>query len=64
MGVVHCVSGALLRRGRGLVPLVIGFAACLPSLVLALYCAPLSLFAIGFSLYVLADAEARRALDG
>jgi hypothetical protein len=63
MGVAHCVSGALLRRGRGVVPLVIGFAACLPSLVLALYCAPFALVAIGCTIYVLADPEARKALD-
>lgn len=64
MGAVHVGSGAMLRRGSGIVAAVVGMATCLPSLVLALYCFPFSLGALIYGIVVLLDPEARKALEG
>ncbi len=63
MGTVHVVAGGLLRRGRGMIAAIVGLAACLPSMVLALYCFPFSLGALVYGIVVLLDADARRQLD-
>ena len=63
LALLHVWAGWTLRKGSGLVTAIAAMAACLVSLVFAMYCAPFSLFALGHAIVVLADAEARRALD-
>jgi hypothetical protein len=63
LGLLHVASGLAARRARGLVLLVLGAAACLVSMVLALYCFPFSLATLIYTIVVLADAEVRRVLD-
>lgn len=64
MGAVHVVTGWMVRRGRGMIAAVVGLAACLPSMILALYCFPFSLGALVYGVIVLLDPAARRQLEG
>lgn len=64
MGAVHVVTGLMVRRGRGMIAAVVGLAACLPSMILALYCFPFSLGALVYGVMVLLDPLARRQLEG
>ncbi len=64
MGAVHVGTGLKLRSGTGMVAAIVGMAVCLPSLILALYCAPFSFGAMIYAIVVLLDPEVRKQLDG
>jgi hypothetical protein len=63
IALIHLYAGRQLRSGTGLVAAIAAVAACLPSLVFALYCAPFALGALVHGIVVLADAETRAAID-
>ncbi|MEQ1506564.1 MAG: hypothetical protein ABMB14_30325 [Myxococcota bacterium] len=64
IALIHLLAGAKLRQGTATLLLALAaFAASLVSMVLALYCSPFTLAVLVYAVVVLADPDAREALD-
>ena len=63
VALLHLYAGTQLRKGKGLILAIAALAACMPQMVLALYCFPFEAVVLIFGIVVLADAEVRELLD-
>ncbi len=60
---LHFFAGLRLRQGKGLILAIAALTACLPQMILALYCFPFEGLVLFYGIFVLADAEVRKQLD-
>ncbi len=60
---LHFFAGMRLRQGTGLVLAIAALAACLPQMIMALYCFPFEGLVLFYGIFVLADAGVRKELE-
>jgi hypothetical protein len=63
MGIIHVVAGWQLWKGRGRILGIVGLAVCAVSMILALYCAPISLSVLVLGIVVYVDPKVHAAFD-